>query len=144
MEFAVDSMVATVLAGRLLSMPSAAEGGGRSPAFTAAYQPATIGHRDQWLGATDYFSQPPRRNRNQLRAVYARILAAANRYEAYGIRPGGPLSRRGCFRPAQSIGDGFQKIAKPQQAQSNVAVFLRPNDHRRISDFSSGPADRHL
>jgi hypothetical protein len=42
-----------MLAGSPLSMPRAAEGGGRRPAFTGDYQPVTIGHRDRWLSASD-------------------------------------------------------------------------------------------
>jgi hypothetical protein len=50
--FAVKSMVATALTGGPLSMPSAAEGGGRRPAFTEAYRSAKIGHRGRWQDAS--------------------------------------------------------------------------------------------
>ncbi len=55
----------TALAGSPLSMPSAAEGGGRRPAFTGGCQPATIAQRDRWLIACHNTAARPLRRQSQ-------------------------------------------------------------------------------
>jgi hypothetical protein len=77
-EFAVDPMVATMLAGGPLSMPLAAEGGGRSPAFTGAYPASHNRPPRSVAGCKRPLFATSRVNGDELRAVYARILAAAN------------------------------------------------------------------
>ncbi len=71
-ELAVEPLVARSLAGRSLSMPKPPRGGGRRPAFTGAYQPATI---DPEVGGWMHSWQLS----SSVIAVYARIYAAANR-----------------------------------------------------------------
>jgi hypothetical protein len=68
---AVEPLVARLRAGRFLLMPKPPLGGGRRPAFTGAYQPATIGPA---VGGWMHFQQPS----CSVIAVYARILAAGN------------------------------------------------------------------
>ena len=70
-ELAIGPLVARLLAGRPLSMPKPPLGGGRRPALTGAYQPATI--RPE-VGGWMHFLQPS----CSVIAVYARIEAAGN------------------------------------------------------------------
>ena len=75
-ELAVEPLVARLLAGRPLSMPKPPLGGGRRPAFTGAYQPATIGPE---VGGWMHLWQPS----SFAIAVYARIYAATNSCISY-------------------------------------------------------------
>jgi hypothetical protein len=83
---AVCSIKCKRLFGGPLSTPTAAEGGGRRPAFTEGCRTAILDHQERRLVShrrrSDRPESGPMRRRSRLRnglcAVYARILAAAN------------------------------------------------------------------
>jgi len=102
-ELAVEPLVARSLAGRSLSMPKPPLGGGRRPAFTGAYQPATI---DPEVGGWMHFWQLS----SSVIAVYARIYAAANTRP----RPCRGHTRCGRGRPSYA-GSPAKRINGPQQ-----------------------------
>src|SRR5208282_1645541 len=86
--------------GSPLSTPSAATGGGRRPAFTEGCLTATLDDRGRRLVTLGGARPAHRRSQTNFgvtqqrrRAVYARILAAANR----GIVPLEPLDEAACF-----------------------------------------------
>src|SRR5207344_334095 len=90
------SIICKGLSGGPLSTPTAAEGGGRRPAFTEGCRTAILEHQERWLVSRRRRSARPEsgpmrrrsRHRNGLCAVYARILAAANITHNWNSDPG--------------------------------------------------------